>query len=44
MNIILYMTTQEVELQSNPPNIEDLFCISQVGNLSYYLKVNIVIL
>ena len=46
MNIILYMTTQEVELhvQSNPPNIEDLFCIPQVGNLSYYLKVNIVIL
>ena len=40
MNIILYMTTQEVELQSN----QDLFCISQVGNLSYYLKVNIVIL
>ena len=47
MNIILYMTTQEVELLKSTKylsRMEDLFCIPQVGNHSYYLKVNMVIL
>ena len=42
------MTTQEVELQSNPPNfrVKSKFCsiYHKVGNVSYYFKVNMVIL